>query len=293
MRGRYSIIGLEPDLIWRAVRRPRRRPIASAAMRRPTFSRPCGAAPLAALRALHRGKPHRRCPRALPPMAAGVFGYLGYDMVRLMERAARRQAGPDRRSRRHADAADADGGVRRRAATTSRPSTPVRPQPASRARHAYARRGAAGGRRQRARSSAGRHAPRSASAEPAHGRADPPTRPRPSISTMVAKAKEYIAAGDIFQVVLSQRFRRPSSCRRSRSIARCGASTRRPSCSILDFGGFRGGRLEPGNPGAAARRRRSPSARSPARGRAARRRGRRQGAGRRAAGRSRRSGPSI
>ena len=29
-----------------------------------------------------------------------------------------------------------------------------------------------------------------------------------------------------------------SRCRPSRSIARCGASTPRPSCSILDFGGF-------------------------------------------------------
>ena len=30
--------------------------------------------------------PDRRCRHSLPPMAAGLFGYMGYDMVRLMER---------------------------------------------------------------------------------------------------------------------------------------------------------------------------------------------------------------
>ena len=40
---------------------------------------------------------------------------------------------------------------------------------------------------------------------------------------MVRTAKEYIAAGDIYQVVLSQRFEtRRSAPIRSPSIARCG-----------------------------------------------------------------------
>ena len=39
----------------------------------------------------------------LPPMAAGVFGYLGYDMVRQMERLARAEARSDRRARRGDD----------------------------------------------------------------------------------------------------------------------------------------------------------------------------------------------
>src|SRR3954464_12135447 len=85
VRGRYSIIGLEPDLIWRTVsgqaeinRGPRADPKG--------FS-PCSGTPLAALRALI-AESMIDLPEALPPMAAGVFGYLGYDMVRLMEELA-------------------------------------------------------------------------------------------------------------------------------------------------------------------------------------------------------------
>ena len=40
---------------------------------------------------------------------------------------------------------------------------------------------------------------------------------------MVRDAKEHIAAGDIFQVVLSQRFSAKRTSSRSMSIARCGA----------------------------------------------------------------------
>jgi anthranilate/para-aminobenzoate synthase component I len=46
---------------------------------------------------------------------------------------------------------------------------------------------------------------------------------------MVSRAKDYITAGDIFQVVLAQRFTAPFRCRRSRSIARCAGSTPRRS----------------------------------------------------------------
>jgi anthranilate synthase component 1 len=45
---------------------------------------PCEAPPLQALRALIV-ESRIELPDGLPPMAAGVFGYLGYDMVRLME----------------------------------------------------------------------------------------------------------------------------------------------------------------------------------------------------------------
>src|SRR5947209_3413131 len=81
-RGRYSIIGLEPDLIWRTVG-------ARAEINRsPPHDRggfaPCGEPPLAALRALV-DESRIELPAELPPMAAGIFGYLGYDMVRLME----------------------------------------------------------------------------------------------------------------------------------------------------------------------------------------------------------------
>src|SRR6201997_1667643 len=82
VRGRYSILGLDPDLVWRTVagkaeinRAPRDR--------RGRFA-PCNAEPLMALRALI-AESRIELPAALPPMAAGVFGYLGYDTVRLME----------------------------------------------------------------------------------------------------------------------------------------------------------------------------------------------------------------
>ena len=56
---------------------------------------------------------------------------------------------------------------------------------------------------------------------------------------MVARAKDYIAAGDVFQVVLSQRYSMPvRACRPSRSTARCGASIRRRYLCFLDFGDF-------------------------------------------------------
>ena len=68
---------------------------------------------------------------------------------------------------------------------------------------------------------------------------------------MVRKAKEYIAAGDIFQVVLSQRFEAPFTLppfSLYRALRRVNPS---PFLYFLDFGGFADRRLEPGNPGAA------------------------------------------
>src|SRR6185436_7431103 len=81
-RGRYSIIGLEPDLVWRA--KGAAAEINRAARQKPEAFAPCPDAPLAALRALI-AESRIVLPEALPPMAAGLFGYLGYDMVRLME----------------------------------------------------------------------------------------------------------------------------------------------------------------------------------------------------------------
>ena len=81
-RGRYSIIGMEPDLIWRCRdgraevnRHARSAPHAFIADDRPA---------LESLRALI-GETRLDVPAHLPPMAGGLVGYLGYDMVRLME----------------------------------------------------------------------------------------------------------------------------------------------------------------------------------------------------------------
>src|SRR6266850_1669139 len=87
VRGRYSIIGLEPDLVWRTLGG---RAEINRAVRHKAYGVgangfvPCNEEPLAALRALI-AESRIELPEALPPMAAGIFGYLGCDMVRLME----------------------------------------------------------------------------------------------------------------------------------------------------------------------------------------------------------------
>ena len=65
-----------------------------------------------------------------------------------------------------------------------------------------------------------------------------PTPRRPSTWRMVERAKEYIAAGDIFQVVLSQRFAAPFTLpplALYRALRRTNPS---PFLFYLDFGGF-------------------------------------------------------
>src|SRR5262245_2208313 len=81
VRGRYSIIGLDPDLVWRTLDG---RAEIKRARRTGNGFEPCNEAPLAALRTLIN-ESRIELPDVLPPMAAGIFGYLGYDMVRLME----------------------------------------------------------------------------------------------------------------------------------------------------------------------------------------------------------------
>src|SRR6202163_3038429 len=87
VRGRYSIIGLDPDLVWRTVdgRAEINRTVRQTrdVSGRDGFT-PCNETPLPALRALI-AESRIELPDALPPMSAGIFGYLGYDLVRLME----------------------------------------------------------------------------------------------------------------------------------------------------------------------------------------------------------------
>src|SRR3954466_3298099 len=73
-RGRYSIIGLKPDLIWRT------RGNQAEINRGGAFVAET-ARPLESLRVLVR-ETRMDVPHGLPPMAAGLFGYLGYDMAR-------------------------------------------------------------------------------------------------------------------------------------------------------------------------------------------------------------------
>ena len=82
-RGRYSGIGLAPDLVWRCRG-------GKAEINRHALSAPHAFVPESgpALDSLRRVIAEARMPvpPGLPPMAAGLFGYLGYDMVRLIEK---------------------------------------------------------------------------------------------------------------------------------------------------------------------------------------------------------------
>ncbi len=199
------MIGLEPDLIWRCQNG------AAAINRDPLTSgnfAPLPGAPLASLRALlaESAIPAMDAP-GLPPMSAGVFGYLGYDMVRQMERL------PEAKTT----------GLGLPDALLIRPTlmvvfdavkdeitivTPVRPKPGVPARAALAA----------AQERIDRIVARLEGPLPLDARADVAALPHPApvsntseaeYLAMVAAAKEYIAAGDIFQVVLAQRFDAP------------------------------------------------------------------------------------
>ncbi len=82
VRGRYSIIGMKPDLIWRC------RGETSEINRNARFEAeaftPLDGNPLDALRELIE-EAKIELPADLPQAAAGLFGYLGYDTVRLVE----------------------------------------------------------------------------------------------------------------------------------------------------------------------------------------------------------------
>ncbi len=82
-RGRYSAIGLDPDLVWRC--RGGRAEVNRHALAAPHAFEPEDGN---ALDSLRRAVDAVRLPppAGLPPMATGLFGYLAYDMVRLMER---------------------------------------------------------------------------------------------------------------------------------------------------------------------------------------------------------------
>ena len=231
-RGRYSIIGCDPDLVWRANG-------AAAEINRTPGVDPNAFAPsplptLDSLRALLK-ESAITLPAGLPTMAAGVFGYLGYDTVRLVEELP---------SDKH-DPLDLPHSI------MVRPTliivfdgvkdemtvvTPVRPVEGVSAKAAYAR---AGERLSLAIERLEQPLPHTA--DPAI--AAPHPEPQAGTAAQaymqkVARAQEYIAAGDIFQVVLSQRFEAPftlPSFALYRALRRVNPS---PFLYYLNFGGF-------------------------------------------------------
>jgi len=79
--GRYSIIGLKPDLIWRYSKDE-----ITTRNTKTGEEHKDSRDPLSSLRAMIAANHIDELPDGLPPMAAsGLFGYMGYDMVRLVE----------------------------------------------------------------------------------------------------------------------------------------------------------------------------------------------------------------
>jgi anthranilate synthase component 1 len=234
-RGRYSIIGLKPDLIWRC--RDGRAEINRSARADPTHFVPDARAdkPLVALRALLH-EIRMALPDSVPRMAVGLFGYLGYDIVRLIERLPSPPPDtlnlPDAILIRPTVTAIFDN-VRDEILVV----TPVWADSGLDARAAYAR---ASERLNDAVSDLERHVaalPPAPSGLPAVSAIDS-NMSRAEYLSIVDRAKEYIRAGDIFQVVPSQRFRRPFALppfALYRSLRRLNPS---PFLYYLSFPGF-------------------------------------------------------
>jgi anthranilate synthase component 1 len=82
VRGRYSIVGMKPDLIWHC-HGTQSRINREARFDKAAFTDLAGH-PLETLRAL-LAECRIDLPEGLPAVSAGLFGYLGYDMIRLVE----------------------------------------------------------------------------------------------------------------------------------------------------------------------------------------------------------------
>ena len=202
VRGRYSMIGLRPDIIWRAF--GERAEINRRARVDRTAFEACAQPALASLRALIE-ECRIELPDRLPPMAAGLFGHMAYDMVRLMERLPAENVDrlglPDAVYVRPTVVAVFDN-VQDLVTIVS----PVYPQPGLPAGQAYdqalERLGDALADFERGVGHQARTA-RAPSGEPRSNMS------REHYHELVRRGKEYIAAGDVFQVVPSQRFSLP------------------------------------------------------------------------------------
>lgn len=202
-RNRYSIIGLKPDAIWRS--RGDNAEINRKARFEGSEFEACAGGALKSLRAFIE-ESRIELPDELPPMAAGVFGYMGYDMVRLMEHL------PDE----NPDALDLPDGIFLRPTIIAvfdsvkdevTVVTPVRPEPGVSARAAHAR---ASERLSDIVADFDHSLPHlNQDLDPGTLAAPKSNTPKDSYFGMVERAKDYIAAGDVFQVVLSQRFETP------------------------------------------------------------------------------------
>lgn len=231
VKGRYSILTLDPDVVWRC-RADKAELARGNAIQQGRFT----AEPLetlASLRALIAAS-RFDLPEDLPPMAAGLFGVFGYDMVRLLEPLGPPNPDPlglpDAVLTRPSLVAIFDS-VRHEIVLISAAYPDAGDDP----RQAY---DAAISRL----TSFERELARPLPARPAlrEGPSAEFTSPvdQAAFAEMVARSKDYIAAGDIFQVVLSHRFSAPwsdDSFAFYRSLRRQNPS---PYLFFLNFDGF-------------------------------------------------------
>ncbi|TAJ37784.1 MAG: anthranilate synthase component I, partial [Brevundimonas sp.] len=82
VKGRYSILTLDPDVVWRCRANAAELARGPAVVEGRFIAEPLPT--LQSLRALIAASKFD-LPQDLPPMAAGLFGVFGYDMVRLLE----------------------------------------------------------------------------------------------------------------------------------------------------------------------------------------------------------------
>ncbi|MEM1237360.1 MAG: anthranilate synthase component I [Pseudomonadota bacterium] len=232
VRGRYSIVGMRPDVIWEC-HGDRARINRSARFDADAFD-PVEGDALDSLRALI-GESRIDLPIDLPAASAGLFGFLGYDMIRLVEHLPDVNPDPlglpDARMTRPSIIAVLDGvkgdviivspawassGLSAKAAYAQAAERVMdavraleRPLPASR-------------------SNAGMPAPSEPVSNFTHE----------GYLEAVEKAKEYIKAGDIFQVVPAQRWSQDFPAEPFafyRALRRTNPS---PYMFFFNFGGF-------------------------------------------------------
>ncbi len=205
IRGRYSVIGLRPDVIWRC--KGNIAEICHDEVMDDAKFVPCEEDSMTSLRKLYE-ESKIDIPPGLPPMASGLVGYMGYDMVKLMEKLPDTKPDtigiPDScfirpkvmvifdsvsdkifivtviwADAKRTDAARAyDAAIKRIQVVLDKLAQPV-------------------------------PAPQSAQHKAVKIADFKSNTTRERFGAMIEKAKEYMNAGDIFQVVLSQRFSAP------------------------------------------------------------------------------------
>lgn len=232
IRGRYSVVGMKPDLIWRC--RGTAVEINRESRFDPAAFLPDPTAPLDSLRALI-AESAIDMPEDLPAIAAGLFGYLGYDMIRLVEHLPNVNPDPlglpDAVLMRPSVVAVLDG-VKGEVTVVA----PAWVDSGLTARAAYAQAA------ERV-MDALRDLDRAPRAERDFGQVATVGEPESNFThagylQAVEKAKDYIRAGDIFQVVPSQRWKQRFEAppfALYRSLRRTNPS---PFMFFFNFGGF-------------------------------------------------------